>query len=71
MLKKIKSITGLIIAGFFIFAPPGTLIIGGFIILVFLRDKWLLVGSALSLAALLVACLLLRKKFVLRQRGKK
>lgn len=64
MMKKIKRLSVLIVAGFFIFAPPGTLILGAFLVLVLLRNNRILVACALCLAALLTLCVLFRKKIV-------
>ena len=70
-MKRIKAIVILITTGFFMFAPPGTLILGIFLILGLVGDNWLLVGVALCLGTLIVMWLFFRKKSARRSNSGK
>ncbi len=61
-MKRIKAIVILITTGFFMFAPPGTLILGVPLILGLLGVNWLFVGVALCLGTLIFMWLFYRKK---------
>ena len=60
-MKRAKRTAGVLLAGFLMFAPPGTMIFLFLIILGLVRNVWLIVGSVLCLAAL-GALWLLRKR---------
>ena len=56
-MRRIKRTAGLLLAGFLMFAPPGTLIFGALIILGLVGNAWLILGSILFLIALIAAWL--------------
>ncbi len=61
-MKSPRRIAVLLITGFFAFAPPGTLIFGGMLILGFVGNTWLIVGSALGFSVIGVAWLVWRSR---------
>lgn len=65
-MRSLKRKAGLLLAGFLLFAPPGTLVVGALLLLGLVRNVWVLVG--LALAAALVAAHLYRTGFIRRFR---
>ena len=65
-MRSLKRKAGLLLAGFLLFAPPGTLIVGALLLLGLVRNVWVLAG--LVLAAALVAVQLYRRGFIRRFR---
>ena len=68
MLKKLKRLALVAVAGFFAFAPPGTLIVGAALLVAFFGRVWLAVAAAV-LAAGAITLLLVRKRDA-RRRGR-
>lgn len=61
-MKHLKKIFAAAILGFLAFAPPGTLIFIGVLILSFLGKTWFIVGLALGLISLAVYGFVYREK---------
>lgn len=65
-MRSLKRKAGLLLAGFLLFAPPGTLVVGALLLLGLVRNVWILAG--LALAAALLAAHLYRRGFIRRFR---
>ncbi|HYN24015.1 MAG TPA: hypothetical protein VES69_03115 [Pyrinomonadaceae bacterium] len=61
-MRSPKRIAVLLIAGFFAFAPPGTLIFGFMIILGVVGNVWLAAGGALGLVVIGLTWLMIRRR---------
>ena len=61
-MKRIKSKAGLLLAGFLMFAPPGTLIFIALIILGLVRNVWFVLAGALLLIALVIGWLFRKRR---------
>jgi chromate transport protein ChrA len=67
-LRRLKRKAGLLLAGFLLFAPPGTLVVGALLLLGLFRNyPWVVAGLILAAAALLAAQLY-RRGFIRRFR---
>jgi len=54
--RSLKRKAGLLLAGFLLFAPPGTLVVGALLLLGLFRNyAWVVAGLGLAVAALLAA----------------
>jgi len=60
--KRLKRTAGVLLAGFLMFAPPGTLIFLFLVILGLVRNVWLVVGGVVCLVVLAIAWLLRKKR---------
>lgn len=60
--KRPKRLAVVLLAGFFAFAPPGTLIFLFLLLLALVKDVRIIIGSALVLLALVVALFILRRR---------
>ncbi|MFL6207245.1 MAG: hypothetical protein ACJ74W_00095 [Pyrinomonadaceae bacterium] len=69
MLKRLKRFAILVVAGFFAFAPPGTLIVGTALIFGLLGKVWLTV-AATGLAALAALWVVVKKRSARRSKRK-
>ena len=63
-MKHLKKIFAAAILGFLAFAPPGTLIFIGVLLLSFLGKTWFIVGLALGLVSLAVYGFVYREKLL-------
>ena len=61
MLKRLKRLALLLVAGFFAFAPPGTLLLCAALLIGLLGKVWLGVAAA-GLAALAALWLIVKKR---------
>lgn len=67
-MKRLKRKAGLLLAGFLLFAPPGTLVVGALLLLGLFRNyAWVVAGLLLAVAAL-AAAHLYRRGFIRRFR---
>ena len=66
-MRRLKRVVGAVLAGFLLFAPPGTLIFGALLLIGLVRNVWALAGIALAAVALL-AYWLYRKGSIRRSR---
>ena len=69
MLKRLKRLAVLVVAGFFAFAPPGTLIVGAAVLFGLLGKVWLTV-AATALATLAALWLVVKKRSARRSEWK-
>ena len=67
MLKRLKRLALLLIAGFFAFAPPGTLLLGAALLIALLGKVWLGIAAA-GLAALAALWLVVKKRSARRKK---
>ena len=65
--RGLKALVVLVVTAFFVFAPPGTLIVGALILLGFFGKRWMLVVG-LSGAGVLIIWLLIRARHRIRLR---
>ncbi len=61
-MKQLKRTAGILLAGFLMFAPPGTLVFMFLIVLGLVRNVWLVVGGVLCLVVLAIAWLRRKKR---------
>ena len=61
-MRRLKRTAGVLLAGFLMFAPPGTLIFLFLVILGLVRNVWLVVGGVICLVVLAMAWLLRKKR---------
>ncbi len=61
-MRRIKRTAGVLLAGFLMFAPPGTLVFMFLIIVGLVRNTWLIVAGVLCLAGLATAWLLRKNR---------
>lgn len=66
-MKRFKRIAILLVAGFFAFAPPGTLIFGLFLLLAVVKSLWARL-ALLGAALLALAWVLARRRRARRRR---
>lgn len=67
-MKHFKRSAVFLLAVFFTFAPPGTLIFGAILLVWLIGNVWVTVGGVFSLA--LVAALLIRRKYRQQQKAR-
>jgi membrane protein implicated in regulation of membrane protease activity len=63
-MKHLKKIFAALVLGFFAFAPPGTLIFIGVLLLSLLGKTWFMVGVFLGSVALAVYAFIYREKLL-------
>lgn len=59
--RRVKRATVVLVIGFLTLAPPGTLIVGGILLLGLIGKVWLIVGSVFGVVAVLIILLVHRK----------
>lgn len=63
-MKHLKKIFAALVLGFFAFAPPGTLIFIGVVLLSILGKTWFIIGVAVGSVALAVYAFVYREKLL-------
>ena len=60
-IRRLKRVPALLLAGFLMFAPPGTLIVAAVLIAGLVGDIWLVAGGVLVLVAFTAFVFLVRR----------
>ena len=56
-MRRLKRAAGALLAGFLLFAPPGTLVFGALLVIGLVGNVWVLAAGGIALAALLAVLL--------------